>query len=108
MTTKVLKPGVEFVSMDKAPESVGKLAPTAEVVTQARAQSCSWGLVVDDLNIMAHFLKSLSEGKALEQCPKVIHVVKCEDSDFHDFLGSEGLISELRVKIFCATAREAI
>ncbi len=108
MATKVLKRGAEFVSMDKAPESVGKQAPTAEVVAQARAQSCSWGLVVDDLNIMAHFLKSLSEGKTLEQCPKVIHVVKCEDPDFHDFQGSEGLISEVRVKIFCATTREPI
>jgi len=60
------------------------------------------------LNIVAHFLKSLSKGKALEQCPKVIHVVKCEDSDFHDFLGLEGLISEVRVKIFCVTKREPI
>jgi len=64
--------------------------------------------MADNLNIVAHFLKSLSKGKALEECPKVIHVVKCEDSDFHDFLGSEGLISELRVKIFCATTREPI
>jgi hypothetical protein len=64
--------------------------------------------VVDDLNIVAHFLKSLSKGKALEQCPKVIHVVKCEDPNFHDFLGSEELISEVRVKIFCATTREPI
>jgi hypothetical protein len=39
--------------------------------------------VVDNLNIVAHFLKSLSKGKALEQCPKVIHVVKCKDPDFH-------------------------
>jgi hypothetical protein len=64
--------------------------------------------VVDNLNIVAHFLKSLSKGKALEQCPKVIHVVKCEDSDFHDFPRPEGLISEVRVKIFCATTREPI
>ena len=84
------------------------MGPIAEVVAQACAQSCSWGLVVDNLNIVAHFLKSLKEGKTLEQCPKVIDVVKCKDSDFHDFLGSEGLISELRVKIFCATTREPI
>jgi hypothetical protein len=64
--------------------------------------------VVDDFNIVAHFLKGLSEGKTLEQCPKVIHVVKCEDSDFHDFLGSEELISEVRAKIFCAIIREPI
>ena len=64
--------------------------------------------MVDDLDIVAHFLKCLSEGKTLEQCSKVIHVVKCEDSDFHDLLRSEGLISEARVKIFCATTREPI
>jgi hypothetical protein len=52
--------------MDNAPKSIGKLGPTVEVVAQARAQSCSWGLVVDDLDIVAHFLKGLSEGKALK------------------------------------------
>lgn len=108
MATKVLKRGVEFVSIENAPKSVGKLGPTAEVVAQARAQSCSWALVVDDLNIVAHFLKSLAQGKALEQCPKVIHVVKCKDPDFHDFLRSEGLISDAKVKIFFATKREPI
>ena len=108
MATKVLKRGVEFISADEASETVRKSGPASEVVAQARAQSCSWGLVVDDLNIMAHFLKSLSEGKALEQGPKVIHVVKCEDPDFHDFLRSEGLISEARFKIFFATTREPI
>ena len=52
--------------MDNAPESVLKLGPTVEVVAQARAQSCSWGLVVDNLSIVAHFLKGLGEGKALK------------------------------------------
>jgi hypothetical protein len=66
VATKVVESGVKFVSMDNAPESVGKLGPTVEVVAQARAQSCSWGLVVDDLDIVAHFLKGLSEGKALK------------------------------------------
>ena len=60
------------------------------------------------MDIVAHFLKGLSEGKALKLSPKIIHVVKCKDADFHDFLRSEGLISEVRVKIFCATTREPI
>jgi hypothetical protein len=64
--TKVVESGVKLVSMDNAPESVGKLGPSVEVVAQARAQSCGWGLVVDDLDIVAHFLKGLSEGKALK------------------------------------------
>jgi len=85
VATKVIKRGVEFISVDEASESVKEMGAATEVVAQARAQSCSWGLVVDDLNNMAHFLKRFSEGKALEQCPKVIHVVKCEDPDFHDF-----------------------
>ena len=64
--------------------------------------------MINDLHIVAHFLKGMSERKALEQCPKVIDVVKCKDPNFHDFLRSEGLISEVRVKIFCATTREPI
>ena len=60
------------------------------------------------MNIVAHFLKGLSKGKTLKQCSKVIHVVKCEDSDFHDFLGLKGLISEARGTIFFATIREPI
>jgi len=60
------------------------------------------------LNIVAHFLKGLSKEKTLKQCSKVIHVVKCKDPDFHDFLGREGLISVARAKIFCATTREPI
>ena len=64
--------------------------------------------MVDYADIVAHFLKSLSKGKALQQGSKVIHMVKCEDANFHDFVGSEGLILEVRVKIFCATTREPI
>lgn len=60
------------------------------------------------MNIVAHFFKGLSKGKILKQCAKVIHVVKCKDPDFHDFPRSRGLISEARVKIFCAIIREPI
>ena len=61
--TKVVKRVVELASVDEASNTVTKVEPATEVVAQARTQSCSWGLVVDDLNIVAHFLKGLSEGR---------------------------------------------
>jgi hypothetical protein len=66
VATKVIKRGVEFISVDEASESVKEMGAATEVVAQARAQSCSWGLVVDNLSIVAHFLKGLGEGKALK------------------------------------------
>jgi len=50
--------------------------------------------VVDDLNIVAHFLKCLSQGKTLEQSSKVIPVVECEYPDFHEKIKNKKRISE--------------
>ena len=47
--------------------------------------------MVDNLDIVAHFLKSLSEGKTLEQGSIVIPVVECENADFHKKLKKEAM-----------------
>jgi hypothetical protein len=63
-------------------------------VAQARPKQVRWGLMIDDLNIVAHFLKGLSQGKTLEQSSKVIPVVECEYPDFHKKIKNKKRISE--------------
>jgi hypothetical protein len=95
VATKVVKRGVEFMSVDEASETVRKLGPATEVVAQARPKQVRWGLMIDDLDIVAQLLKGLSQGKTLEQSSKVIPVVECEYPDFHKKIKNNKRISEM-------------